>query len=93
MFADGTYGDGLNNVAGTVKGLLYGDPSQLVAQIVGTVTNLGFIFGASWVFFKVMDAVMGMRVSPEVELEASACRRWVPTATRRCKARRPSPTP
>jgi ammonium transporter, Amt family len=69
LFADGTYGDGLNNVAGTVKGLLYGDPSQFVAQIVGTVTNLGFIFGASWVFFKVMDAVMGMRVSPEVELE------------------------
>ncbi len=69
VFADGTYGDGFNNVPGTVRGLLYGDPSQFVAQVVGTLTNFGFIFAASWVFFKAMDAVMGMRVSAEVELE------------------------
>ena len=35
LFADGTYGDGLNGVGGTVKGLFYGDASQFVAQIVG----------------------------------------------------------
>ena len=29
LFADGTYGDGWNGVAGTVKGLFYGDGSQL----------------------------------------------------------------
>ena len=69
VFADGTYGDGFNNVPGTVRGLLYGDPSQFIAQIIGTMTNLGFIFAASWVFFKAVDAVMGMRVSAEVELE------------------------
>src|SRR3989441_1006984 len=69
LFADGTYGDGFNNIPGTVRGLLYGDPSQFVAQVVGTLTNFGFIFAASWVFFKAMDAVMGMRVSAEVELE------------------------
>ena len=69
VFADGTYGDGFNNVPGTVRGLLYGDPSQFVAQVVGTLTNFGFIFAASWVFFKAVDAVMGMRVSAEVELE------------------------
>ncbi|PYN72515.1 MAG: ammonium transporter [Candidatus Rokuibacteriota bacterium] len=69
VFADGTYGDGFNNVPGTVRGLLYGDPSQFMAQIIGTMTNLGFIFAASWVFFKAVDAVMGMRVSAEVELE------------------------
>jgi ammonium transporter, Amt family len=69
IFADGTYGDGFNNVSGTVRGLLYGDPSQLVAQIIGPVTNLVFIFGASWLFFKLLDVTMGMRVSPEVELE------------------------
>ncbi|TMG01068.1 MAG: ammonium transporter, partial [Chloroflexi bacterium] len=38
VFADGTYGDGFNNVPGTVRGLLYGDPSQFVAQVVGTLT-------------------------------------------------------
>jgi len=69
VFADGTYGDGFNNVPGTVRGLLYGDPSQFMAQIIGTLTNFGFIFAASWVFFKAVDAVMGMRVSAEVELE------------------------
>ena len=69
LFADGTYGDGFNGVPGTVKGLLYGDPSQLVAQIIGPVTNFIFIFGASWLFFKLLDVTIGMRVSREVELE------------------------
>src|SRR6058998_1837818 len=69
LFSDGTYGDGFNGVAGTVRGILYGDASQLVAQIIGPLASFGFIFGASWLFFKAMDVVMGMRVSPEVELE------------------------
>jgi Amt family ammonium transporter len=69
IFADGTYGDAFNSVPGTVRGILYGDASQLVAQIIGPIVNFVFIFGASWLFFKVMDATLGMRVSPEVELE------------------------
>ena len=69
LFADGTYGDGFNGVAGTVRGLFYGDASQFVAQVVGTVTNVIFVFAASWAFFKVYDMVMGMRVAPEVEIE------------------------
>ena len=52
-----------------MRGLLYGGGSQFVAQIIGTATCVVFIFGLSWSFFKVMDAVMGMRVSPEVEME------------------------
>ena len=69
IFADGTYGDGFNGVPSTVKGLLYGDASQLVAQIIGPIVNFVFIFGASWIFFKLYDVIFGMRVSPEVELE------------------------
>ena len=69
LFADGTYGDGLNGVEGTVRGLFYGGASQFVAQIVGTLTCFVFIFCMSWVFFKVVDAVMGNRVSPEVEMD------------------------
>jgi Amt family ammonium transporter len=69
IFADGTYGDGFSGVPGGVRGILYGDASQLVAQIIGPLVNVVFIFTASWVFFKILDAVMGMRVSPEVELE------------------------
>jgi len=69
LFADGTYGDAFNGMPGTVRGLLYGDAGQLIAQIIGPLTNLVFIFGASWVFFKLCDMVMGMRVAPEVEIE------------------------
>jgi len=69
LFADGTYGDAFNGVQGTVRGLLYGDAGQLVAQIIGPMTNLIFIFGASWAFFKVCDMVMGLRVAPEAEIE------------------------
>jgi Amt family ammonium transporter len=69
LFSDGTYGDGFNGVEGTVRGLFYGGASQFVAQIIGTVTCFVFIFVASWVFFKVLDLVMGMRVSAEMELE------------------------
>ncbi len=69
LFADGTYGDAFNGVPGTVRGLLYGDAGQLVAQVIGPLANLLFIFGASWAFFKLCDMVMGLRVAPEVEIE------------------------
>ena len=69
LFADGTYGDGLNGVAGGVRGLLYGDPSQFLAQMIGTLACVAFIFPVTLAFFKVLDAVMGIRVSAEVELE------------------------
>ena len=68
LFADGTYGDGLNGIAGGVRGLLYGDAGQLAAQALGVLTNLVFIFGLSWVFFKALDAAVGLRVSREAEL-------------------------
>ncbi len=69
LFADGAYGDGFNGVAGTVRGLFYGDASQFAAQVIGTATNFVFIFAASWAFFKACDMVMGLRVAPEVEVE------------------------
>ena len=69
LFSDGTYGDGFNGVEGTVRGLFYGGASQFAAQIIGTVTCFVFIFGISWVFFRILDAMMGMRVSAEMELE------------------------
>ena len=68
LFADGTYGDKWNNVNGTVRGLFYGDASQFIAQLIGAVTCFVVIFGLSYIFFKIMDATVGMRVSPEAEL-------------------------
>ena len=69
LFADGTYGDGFNGVAGTVKGLFYGDASQFVAQCIGTLTNIVYVFIVSYIFFKILDKVVGLRVSEQVEIE------------------------
>ena len=68
IFADGTYGDGLNGVDGGVKGLLYGDPSQLAAQLVAVLVLIVWGFGVSYIFFRVLDKFWGLRVSPEDEL-------------------------
>lgn len=67
LFADGTYGDGWNGVAGPVKGLFYGDASQFAAQGVGTLTCLVFVFALTFIFFKIQDAIMGLRVPATVE--------------------------
>ena len=69
LFADGTYGDGWNGVPGTVKGLFYGDASQFAAQLIGTATNVVWVFGMFFVFFKITDKIWGIRVSQEVEIE------------------------
>ena len=69
LLADGAYGDGWNGVPGTVTGLFYGNASQFVAQCIGTLTNIVFVFVMFYVFFKVLDAIIGNRVSAEAELE------------------------
>lgn len=67
LFADGTYGAGLNGVEGTVKGLFYGDPGQLVAQLINIGVLIVWGFGSSYVFYKVLDKIMGIRVSADAE--------------------------
>lgn len=69
LFADGKYGDGFNGVKGTVTGLFYGDSGQFIAQCIGTVTNIVYVFVISYVFFKVLDKVVGLRVPKDHELE------------------------
>ena len=69
LFADGTYGDGWNGVPGTVKGLLYGDASQFLAQCIGTLTNIVYVAAIGYVVFKILDVTMGLRVDPEHEVE------------------------
>ncbi|MPM37397.1 hypothetical protein SDC9_84011 [bioreactor metagenome] len=68
LFADGTYGDGLNGVAGGVRGLFFGDATQLYAQLIAVCVLFIWGFGVSFVFFKVLDKVWGLRVNPEDEL-------------------------
>ncbi|HEX8710706.1 MAG TPA: ammonium transporter [Terracidiphilus sp.] len=71
LFADGTsnYGGSWNGVTGSVTGLFYGDASQLVAQLVGIATLVGFVFSFSFVLNWVLEAFLGQRVSAESELE------------------------
>jgi len=69
LFADGTYGDGLNGVSGGVRGLFYGDPSQLLAQLITMAVLIVYGFGVAFLFFKVLDKTWGIRVNPQDELD------------------------
>src|SRR5882724_1849844 len=70
LFADGTYGDGWNGVAGTVKGLFYGGGSkQLIAELIGVVTCFITLSILSLIVYKVVEVLVGNRVSLEVEIE------------------------
>jgi Amt family ammonium transporter len=69
LFADGTYGDGLNGVPGTVRGLFYGDPSQFLAEVIGVTACVAFCFPAFYLALKAIGATIGNRVPAEVEIE------------------------
>jgi Amt family ammonium transporter len=78
LFADGTYGAGWNGVGAAtylgnagqgVTGLLYGDSSQFLCQLLGASVNIVYAFGITFVTFKIVNAVRSMRVPREVELE------------------------
>ncbi len=71
LFADGksNYGGAWNGVNGSVTGLFYGDASQLVAQLIGVATLVGFVFTLSFIFAFVVDLLVGQRASAKSELE------------------------
>lgn len=49
------------------RGLLAGDPKQLLLQVVGVAAAWLFSGIGTWVIFKVVDVVVGCRVTPEQE--------------------------
>jgi ammonium transporter, Amt family len=67
LFADGTYGAGLNGVQGNVTGLFYGDSGQLLAQLIGIGVNLLYVGVAGTLAFTLIGKLIGNRVSPEEE--------------------------
>ena len=70
LFADGTYGDGWNGVAGTVTGLFYGGGlSQFWAEAIGVVTCFVTLSLISYAVYKIADVIVGNRVSQENEIE------------------------
>ncbi len=69
LFADGTFGGGLNGVSSNVTGLFFGGGvGQLLAQIITIAVCATWSFGIGYVFFKIQDKVMGIRSSREDEL-------------------------
>lgn len=70
LFADGTYGDGWNGVAGTVTGLFYGGGiSQFWAELIGVVTCFITLSLISIAVFKIAEVIVGNRVSLDTEIE------------------------
>jgi len=70
LFADGTYGDGFNGVAGNVTGLFYGGGmNQFWAELIGVTTCFVTLSVLSIIVYKVVEAIVGNRVSKEVEIQ------------------------
>lgn len=69
LFADGSYGAGINGIDSGVTGLFFGDAGQFGAQVIAVIVLFVWGFGVSFIFFKVLDKIWGLRVAPEVELD------------------------
>jgi Amt family ammonium transporter len=70
LFADGTYGDGLNGVAGTVTGLFYGGGAgQLLAEVIGVSVCIVTLSLLGLAVYKIAELFVGNRVSIETEIE------------------------
>jgi Amt family ammonium transporter len=71
LFADGksNFAGAWNGVPGSVTGLFYGDAGQLVAQLIGVATLVGFVFTFSFVVNWIIELAWGHRVTAKVELE------------------------
>ncbi len=79
IFATGKYGAGWNGVvreemvtkygSDGVRGILYGDSSQLMAQLLSAAVVLSFGFVMGWVLFKISNLITPMRVTAQVEME------------------------
>jgi Amt family ammonium transporter len=56
------------NAAGA-DGLFYGNPAQLWKQFIGIFAAGLLAFVMTWIILKVLDAVLGLRVTDEEEVE------------------------
>ncbi len=69
LFADGTYGNYTTELP-HVTGLFYGGGwGQLAAQAIGALTCAAWAFIISFIVFKVMDMIIGIRVPPQEEIQ------------------------
>ena len=64
----GIFASSAVNPAGP-DGLLYGSAAQLMKQVLGIVVVGVYAFVISWVLFKVIHSVMGLRMEDEAEVQ------------------------
>ena len=80
LFADGksNYGGSWNGVDGSVTGLFYGDAGQLVAQLIGVATLVGFVFtiSASSEHWLIDGLVRPTRRRRKANWKVSTCLKW-----------------
>jgi Amt family ammonium transporter len=65
--ATGLFASKLVN-AGGADGLFFGNPGQLLTQFIAVLVTLVYSFVISYLLFKILDATLGLRVSPEEEV-------------------------
>jgi Amt family ammonium transporter len=68
LFADGRGGDGLNGVAGPVRGLVVGSGGQLLASLIGIVANLLWVIPMSVLALGCIGRLVGKRVGTDDEI-------------------------
>ena len=61
--ATGIFCSAAVNTAGK-DGLIYGNPKQLLWQLIGVVSVSAFAFAMTWILGKIVNAIIGLRVSP-----------------------------
>ncbi|MBN1644041.1 MAG: ammonium transporter [Dehalococcoidales bacterium] len=64
--ATGIFCSAAVNSAGK-DGLIYGNPKQILLQLVGVIAVWAFAFVMTWILGKVVNALIGLRVSPNEE--------------------------
>jgi len=67
LFANGTYGEGLNGVDGPVRGLFYGDAGQLAASAIAIVVNILWVAPVAALALTILKRTVGNRVAVEDE--------------------------
>jgi len=65
--ATGLFASKLVNAAGG-DGLFFGNPGQMLTQLIAVVATLAYSFIISYILFKILDATMGLRVATEDEV-------------------------
>jgi ammonium transporter, Amt family len=71
VFATVAVNDGLKDASGKSLplGLIDGQPGQVLNQAIGVAISYGLAIVGTLIILKICDAVLGVRVSPDQELE------------------------